>query len=289
MHIYKPLFSSFSISRVCLFYNKMNLFSTTTKTIKTYGKKNVERVVNINTWNYEADEKLGETVNLSGSNPIKDTAKKNSCTTSKPQTNKDVTSKNEGKKPTKRYTETKQRKTFTKGFTKSKHYLSPVQPSQKLIKHTKETYNMENVSPKLSISSKAIVREKTPSPIKSHRMPLTPKQHKNKYHSQTKDHDHCNEPLGKVIITPLKELNTLPSSHCKILSYEKENVYNSPNDQLERRSSFSDIKHLEIDKLIKGREQITDELTELLKICDQKQLWTFEEFLGIEWVESPLT
>ncbi|CAB4428003.1 unnamed protein product [Rhizophagus irregularis] len=48
------------------------------------------------------------------------------------------------------------------------------------------------------------------------------KRHKNKYHSQTEDHDHCNEPLGKVIIiTPLKEPNTFPSSPYKILNYEK--------------------------------------------------------------------
>ncbi|GET59588.1 uncharacterized protein OCT59_009593 [Rhizophagus irregularis] len=47
------------------------------------------------------------------------------------------------------------------------------------------------------------------------------KRHKNKYHSQTEDHDHCNEPLGKVIITPLKEANTFPSSPYKILNYEK--------------------------------------------------------------------
>ncbi|CAB4383289.1 unnamed protein product [Rhizophagus irregularis] len=72
------------------------------------------------------------------------------------------------------------------------------------------------------------------------------KRHKNKYHSQTEDHDHCNEPLGKVIITPLKEPNTFPSSPYKILNYEKENIYNSSNDRLERTSSFIDIKHLEI-------------------------------------------
>uniref|UniRef100_U9TV93 Uncharacterized protein n=2 Tax=Rhizophagus irregularis TaxID=588596 RepID=U9TV93_RHIID len=41
-----------------------------------------------------------------------------------------------------------------KGFTKSKHYVSPIQPSQK-SKHAKETYfNMENVSPKLSVMMK---------------------------------------------------------------------------------------------------------------------------------------
>jgi DNA-binding ferritin-like protein len=264
----------------------MNLFGATTKTIKTYGKKNSERVVNINAWNYEVDEKLGE-IGSSPINEINDTAKKNSVKkdVSKSQTNKDVINKNAEKKPAKRYTKTKQRKTFTKGFTKSKYYLSP----PKVINHTKETsHNMESVSPKWSISSKTMVIEKTPSPIKSNRMPLTPKQLKKNYHSQTKDHDLCNEPLGKVIISPLKELNTLPSSHSILLNYEKENIYNSHNDRLETRSSFSDVKHLEIDKLTKEHEQITDELAELLNICDQKKLWSFEEFLGIEWVESSL-
>ncbi|RGB40603.1 hypothetical protein C1646_753180 [Rhizophagus diaphanus] len=240
----------------------MNLFSTKTKTIKTYGKKNAERVVNINTWNYEVEEKLGETVNLSGSNPIHDTAKKNSLkrsTTSK-QTTKDVTSKNAEKKPT--------RKTFTKGFTKSKHYVSPLQPSQKSTHAKETTCNMENISPKLPISSKTLVREKTPSPVKSHRMPLTPKKPKNKYHSQTEDHDH------------------LPSSPFKILYNKKDEKENVFDDRHERTSSFTDIKHLEIDKLIKGREQISVELTELLKICDQKQLWTFEEFLGIDCLNN---
>jgi len=39
------------------------------------GKKNIERVVIINVWNYEVDEKLGETVNLSGNISINVTRK----------------------------------------------------------------------------------------------------------------------------------------------------------------------------------------------------------------------
>ncbi|GBC00787.1 hypothetical protein RclHR1_03980003 [Rhizophagus clarus] len=218
----------------------------TTKTIKTYGKNDSERVVNNNTLNCEMDEKLGETINLSGNKPINGTAKKknsasNKSTTSKSQKNKDIASDNAEKKPT------KQKKKFTKGFTKYKH---PVQPSQ-------------NFSPKHS-TYKTMVREKTASPS---RMPLTPKKHEKK--------NHCNEPL--VIITPLNKLNTLPSGHSTLLNYEKENLYSSLNDQLETELSY---KYLEIVKLVK-HEQI-DDLMRLLRISDQDRLWTFEEFLGTD-------
>src|SRR2546421_601668 len=97
----------------------MNLIGTTTKTIKTYGKKSSERVITVNNWNYEVGEKLEEQANLSGNISIKNTAKENSLKkgtapklktdkSSIPQRSTNVT-KNAEKKQTERYTETKQR------------------------------------------------------------------------------------------------------------------------------------------------------------------------------------
>ncbi|RIA96099.1 hypothetical protein C1645_815785 [Glomus cerebriforme] len=278
----------------------MNLFGTTTKKIKTYGKKSSERVVTINTWKDEVDEKLKKPVINSGSIPIKDTAKKNclkKSTTSKFQTNKGVTSKNTKNEPVKQYVETKQRKTFTKGFTKSKHYLSPIQHSQKDTIETSHVHNLETVS--LTSNCKSMAKENMPVASKSTRVSLTPKQFDTKYHSPirvqlidknhspSKDHNHCREPLDKVIITPLKEQNILSSSQSTLLNYEKENVNNSHNDiEIDSIRRISDVKHLEIDTSIKEHEHVTDELRELLNICDQKKLWTFEEFLGTDCLNN---
>jgi hypothetical protein len=248
----------------------MDLIGTTTKTIKTYGKKSNERVINISTWNCEVGEKLEEYVNITGNIP----AKKNSLkkgTTSKlqtiiPQRSTNVTSKNTEKKPVEHYTETKQRKAFTKGFTKSKHYLSPIQPLQSVVNHISETSHVRDLED--------VSLRDTPSPIRSlnkTRKPLTPKQLGKKYHPRTKNHG---ESIGKIIMTPLKDL----------INCEKENV-NISHDDIETDSRSQNFKkaekHLEIDKLVKEHKH-TDELTELLNICDQKQLLTFEEFLGTE-------
>src|SRR5687767_8849506 len=105
----------------------MNFLGTTTKTIKTYGKRSNERVITIDTLN-EINNKRLEGI------PIKNTVKESSIENNAPQTNKDsitqgstivITKSTEIKCNNEKK---KRSKTFTKGFTKPRYYLAPLSP-----------------------------------------------------------------------------------------------------------------------------------------------------------------
>ncbi|CAG8593177.1 15293_t:CDS:2 [Funneliformis caledonium] len=251
--------------------------------IRTNGKKSNERVIAIHTLNHKINKELEGTTNDTEISLAKDKISKFKNST----TQHSFITKGSESEPVKR-------KSFTKGFTKPKYYLSPTRQSPKPVNHANETSRVneiDNISPSRLISKKNMIQEGTLSPnnsINKTQLSMSQKPFKKKYHSPSKDYDHYSESLGKVII---KDLNNFS---------EKENVDICHNDfeidsnsQISKKLEHRFIKDhkAEIDKPAKEIEQDrneSQELTKLLRICDQEYLWAFEEFLGKDCLNNAM-
>ncbi|KAF0432447.1 Serine/threonine-protein kinase haspin [Gigaspora margarita] len=249
----------------------MHLLGTQTKTIKTYGKKTNERVIPVN--------KLNDEINISAAGAPKSF----DLLLREP-------SRHGSKKP---------KKVFTKDFTKTKFFTSSAKSF--------------NTPPRAPIVENTYVDRSTPTKTNHRiRIPLTPK-------NLSKNRNEKHEILRvSVYPSPTKDQNKSPST---LFNYTKEN---SPHvvpeidhrieflskeiQEIQLENSKSNLKPQckndiyksnntsdtevpvktisKIERPLYNNKSQESEIMELLTICEQTRIYSFQEFLGLDGMKN---
>ncbi|RIB05917.1 hypothetical protein C2G38_554764 [Gigaspora rosea] len=255
-----------------------HLLGTQTKTIKTYGKKTNERVIPVN--------KLNDEIDISAAGPPKSF----DLLLREP-------SRHESKKP---------KKVFTKDFTKTKFFTSSAKSfSNSTVNKNEQTH--VNTPPRAPIVKNMYADRSTPTKTNHRiRIPLTQKnlsKYRNEKHeilrvsvypSPTKDQnksptsfndtkenpphvpeiDHRIEFLSKEI----QEIQ-LEKSKSNLKPQFKNDIYRSNNTH----DIEAPVKMIsKIERSLYNNKSQESEIMELLTICEQTRIYSFQEFLGLE-------
>ncbi|CAG8620482.1 545_t:CDS:2, partial [Dentiscutata heterogama] len=261
----------------------MHLLGTQTKTIKTYGKKSNERVIPVN--------KLNDEIDISSAGAPKSF----DLLLSEP-------SRHESRKP---------KKVFAKDFTKTKFFTSSVKSSSNSTV-TKNEQAHVNISPPASIVKNVHTDRSTPTK-ENHRIriPLTPKNlSKNRsekheilkvsvYPSPIRDRNKPPTPFNdtkensphvvpeidhriEFLSREIQEIQ-LDKSKSSLKPQYKNDIYQSINTH---DVEVSMRKVSKIERSLYNNKVHESEIMELLTICEQTRVYSFQEFLGLDGMKN---